>query len=225
MKRDNILLPAYIMFLIIALCVRVFIDYPMWKTIVIAATCSSWLLAMADSDYVDAKNILTAVHKELEFCDSTLQEARRFLKILEHMEDVPPVDLTHFSEDDITSREDQIVLLEKCEENFINRKAIAEKAIITAKQKVKISTIFTGLGFVVFFCILTFETVAQIAIIYQDIFTVSAFIIILATQRKSSKDEKKLEEQQTILNEHRAAWEIIRKQYQKLDMEETTNAD
>ena len=218
-NRDNVFLFSYIFFLIVATFMRIFIDYPMWEIIVVATTCSSWLLAMADSDYADAKNSLAAANEELEFCNPVLKEIESFINNLKQIENSSSIT------EEMEPIEEKIVFWEKYNAVFSSRKGEAEKAIIMAKHKENKSILVTGLGFIVFLCILTFEAAAQFATIYGDKLTVLAFVIMLATQRRSSDAEEAQRKQKDKLRNNRAEWDNLRKKYQKLDMEGTTDAD
>jgi hypothetical protein len=48
MKRKDIFILAYIVFIFLSAIIRQFIDFPMWNKIVVAVTAVSWMIALSD---------------------------------------------------------------------------------------------------------------------------------------------------------------------------------
>lgn len=48
MKRNNIFMFAYIVFVFLCSLIKPFYDFPMWSRIVVAVTVASWVFAISD---------------------------------------------------------------------------------------------------------------------------------------------------------------------------------
>ena len=61
MKRNNLFMLSYIVFIFISFVVRIFCEYPMWSTLVVSISVSSGIFAFADYYSGKASSELSAL--------------------------------------------------------------------------------------------------------------------------------------------------------------------
>lgn len=205
LKKNNLFMLAYILFLTICICVRIFGEFPMWSTIVSAITISSWFFAIADSNSSDATELRQINSIWLQYTDKEKTKAN---KILEHIlakkenfiknDDEKNKQMTQ----EITSLFDDVIRnMNKIKEYDEDVQKELESNEKKANRYGKTATVYTILGFLTFFCIMSFKTISDIATGMQDTATVSAFGIILCTQYRSElRREKNKIDEQKIMN-------------------------
>lgn len=181
MKRNNLFMLSYIIFIFITFAVKLFCDYPMWPPLVTAITVASCIFACSD--------IVDVVAEEYE------NDERSFTPLLEsalekcgHLETVFQSNagkLQDYKEKGSYLAE---VLLEgpsqldavKEQLNKITNGINLKRTVSSCCNKVSKPLLIAG--YLSFFCTVTFETINGVLVPMQDYLTVFAFGLLLATQ-------------------------------------------
>ncbi len=198
MKRNNLIMPAYIGAVFLSLCIRLFWHFPMWEAIVAAVTCSSACFSIADY----ASYFATDIKNKYELISNFSKDV---LHLSMNIRSLCTAKLkTHIDE-----AENRYVKLLKIFQDFSNEmKEKYEKVGADADKREKrihsletVANLFTVLGFLVFFCLVFFPEICSIIAPKLDVISVGSFVIILLTQyltgvrkEKYNKDAKKYEE-------------------------------
>ena len=192
MNRNNIFMISYIIFIVVCAIVKIIWDYPMWGKIVAAITCSSWFFALADletDDYTDLDGYRGIYSNYTEQASAKIKSvlaelncrllSLRNAEVTENNKQTIEKGIKHF--------EDLIAIVKECEEECAEQKEKIQKDYLSIKHKKTMASVYATAGFFSFFCVLTFERVANLAIDIQDQLTVYAFAIILLTQYLSTE--------------------------------------
>ena len=173
---------AYIIFIGFCAIARLFVDYESWGRLVAAITCSSWFFATADSHSSDAEYMQ-------EYVDITTNYAKTNLKSIETIIAGLHGRIAQLREESetenttmISDGEKLIAELDEIKPYFQDK----EKEMVKKQAKINrnntLSVIYTIAGFLSFFLIMTFNSIASVAESTQDFLTVFAFASILMTQ-------------------------------------------
>ena len=181
MKRNNLFMLAYIIFIFVSSWLRVVYDYPMWPKLVAAITIASFFLIISDLVYSLIKNTYENMQTETEYIAVIQEEfgamqkyAQEYLKEkVDKIDEIKKVKI----EETIESMDGKLKSIRERAKNIIN---YCEKYKIVANT-------FTVLGFLSFFFILVFETVSSFIIGILDLITVLSFGFVLLTQYFSEK--------------------------------------
>lgn len=181
MKRNNLFMLAYIIFIFVSSWLRVVYDYPMWPKLVAAITIASFFLIISDLVYSLIKNTYENMQTETEYIAVIQEEfgamqkyAQEYLKEkVDKIDEIKKVKI----EETIESMDGKLKSIRERTKNIIN---YCEKYKIVADT-------FTVLGFLSFFFILVFETVSSFIIGILDLITVLSFGFVLLTQYFSEK--------------------------------------
>ena len=181
MKRNNLFMLAYIIFIFVSSWLRVVYDYPMWPKLVAAITIASFFLIISDLVYSLIKNTYENMQTETEYIAVIQEEfgamqkyAQEYLKEkVDKIDEIKKVKI----EETIESMDGKLKSIRERAKNIIN---YCEKYKIVADT-------FTVLGFLSFFFILVFETVSSFIIGILDLITVLSFGFVLLTQYFSEK--------------------------------------
>ena len=181
MKRNNLFMLAYIIFIFVSSWLRVVYDYPMWPKLVAAITIASFFLIISDLVYSLIKNTYENMQTETEYIAVIQEEfgamqkyAQEYLKEkVDKIDEIKKVKI----EETIESMDGKLKSIRERAKNIIN---YCEKYKIVADT-------FTVLGFLPFFFILVFETVSSFIIGILDLITVLSFGFVLLTQYFSEK--------------------------------------
>lgn len=181
MKRNNLFMLSYIIFIFIAFCVKLFCDYPMWPPLVTAITVASCIFACSDIvDVVaeeygnDEKSFTPLLESALEKCEHL---ATVFHSNVGKLQDYKEKG-SYLAE----------VLLDGPTQLDAAKKQLIEiRNGINVKRTVsslcnKLSKPLLVVGYLSFFCTVTFETINGILVPMQDYLTVFAFGLLLTTQ-------------------------------------------
>lgn len=195
MKRNNLLMGAYIAFVFLCFVIRLFEEYPMWNAIVAAVTFSSAFFAYADFFFGYSKALSDTCDIANEFICATKKrlnaETKSFEEINAQMDRIPK-EIFDFSElrETITpiqkKHDDMETWLTGYSENIKQKQK-------KAKSNKFIAEVLTFLGFLVFLCILVFLPITVAAVEAQDILSVLAFAVILLSNLNGSIQAAKLE--------------------------------
>lgn len=192
MKRNNWFMIAYILFLIIASIVRDCGTYPIWDTLVLAVTVSSAILSYAETfgSTLSANKKLRLQYESL-YNDATLWNKRfqeRYDLIVSLIEEYGPK-TAYYAKivEDVSEAKDRIKGSASQLEPIDQGKIKARETTLTWML-----AIFSVLGFLLFFCVLTFPAVEQMFSEKQSIYTVLSFAVMLSSCYISSFFEEKL---------------------------------
>ena len=188
MKRNNLFMLAYIIFIFVSSWLRVVYDYPMWPKLVAAITIASFFLIISDLVYSLIKNTYENMQTETEYIAVIQEEfsamqkyAQEYLKEkVDKIDEIKKVKI----EETIESMDGKLKSIRERAKNIIN---YCEKYKIVADT-------FTVLGFLSFFFILVFETVSSFIIRILDLITVLSFGFVLLTQYFSEKHRNDIAE-------------------------------
>ncbi len=204
MKRNNLFMLAYIIFIIVCMFVRLICDYPMWHTIVSAITISSWFFAVADASSSDAEYLKQQIRIWLQFTEAEKVKAVETLDWAKAEKQYVTENRDRYDEDLL---KEKLVILNdvigRMEHRIKDDETVDEELEPNNKKAQKyerVAEVCTIFGFLTFFCIMSFQTISKLVVSLQDVTTVAAFAIILATQYIS--------EQRRLKNnafEHRSA--------------------
>lgn len=197
MKRNDIFMLSYILFIFISLIVRCFCDYAMWAPTIAAITAASWIFSIADIFHTTAAAYLS----DAETFTPLLDKAE---KRIEHIEGMHQANEAYMNKAKANGIElanvlsEGPILLSHTKQELTSIKSNVKKKHSISKRCKSVATPFTMLGFLTFFCTITFETINHFLIPLQDYLTVFAFGVILLTQYVNNQ----LREQHEELEKH-----------------------
>lgn len=218
MKKNNLLMLAYITFIFICAIVRFFGDFPQWQVIVAAITATSWIFSLADFNYTAANELHSSSKEMLECAESSIENIQAMLNTI----DVFLVENKSETENELLkAKQEQADYYGRARECAINSldayekmKSLAKKNNRTADTAGKVASALTVVGFVEFFSVLSFERFSKVFINSQDIMTVMAFGLILLTQymaEVSKENRQKLRESADAIN---SGWNALRESFE-----------
>lgn len=188
MKRHNILLVAYIVFTIICLVVRSFVEFETWGYIVSAVAISSALLAYADFFYINAKHYSDSCEMAERFIIDRKKKVETEHKITEDIctkiaeLKAKNIDVTQ-EEANFKTAKNGYLEVEKFLEEFVGSTTKKRKK---QKKYSFIADILTFLAFLSFLCLIAFTNIAEAIGKAQDIISIIAFVIVLSSQYVNS---------------------------------------
>lgn len=221
MKRNNLFMVAYIIFIIICVIVRLFGEFPQWQVIVAAITTTSWIFSLADFNYTAANEIHVISKNNLEFSESNIENIQNMLNAIDTL-----LDESKDGSPEATEKTNHYNCIKqsavKCMEDYKKLKSDTKRYNLIANISAKIASVLTVVGFVAFFAIMSFDEFSKVFINRQDIMTVMAFVIILYTQymsETSKEDRKKTKESaEQLINR----WNALRETF---ELEASNHAD
>ncbi len=179
MKRNNLFMIAYILFIFIAFGVKFFYAYPMWAPIVTAITISSCIFTCADIADVVAKEYGNDVITFSPLIESAAEKCQKLDGYIKKND----ILLTQSTENEIAT-----VLLEGPETWGDTQRQIEKiQKGLEVKKKVsafckKAASPLVVLGFLAFFCTVTFESINMLLVPIQDYLSVFSFGVLMVTQ-------------------------------------------
>lgn len=228
MKKNNMFMLAYTIFIFVAFVIKLCWDFPMWAPIVTAITIASCIFSCADI----ADIVATEYGTDIKDFTPLVEDAKEKCKRIEKFYSRYDTQLARMKEHDDNMAE---VLLEGPEIIADTNKQLTE---ITngLKFKKNLSNICKWLtkplvviGFLSFFCTITFEPINELLVPVQDYLTVFAFGVMMLTQYfgNSIKEdhielEKNYKEANTALD---GINEVLVTASSMLEQEATANAD
>ena len=195
MKRNNLLMGAYIAFVFLCFIIRAFDEYPMWNAIVAAVTFSSAFFAYADFFIGYSKSLSDTCDIANEFICTTKKrlsaETKSFEEINAKMDSIPKekFDFSELREVIIPIQKEHDDMELWMEEYADNIKEKRKKA----QNNKFIAEVLTFLGFLIFLCILVFLPITDAVVEAQDILSVLSFAVILLSNLCGTIQEEKLE--------------------------------
>lgn len=205
MKRNNLLLISYILFIFICLIVRSFIAFESWSAIVSAIALSSACMAYADLFYLQSKAYSEACDIEEKFSVDMRRRndeensivADMQAKLSNAMEINGDRDYSSLKTD-MDEVEQQVLSLDGLLDDF--EEEIAKKRKNQKRYNV-IGDVFTCASFLLFLCIISFAKLEQMAADLQERISVIAFVIILSSQYLGLRHADDYEKEKERLNE------------------------
>lgn len=215
MKRNNLLMLAYIIFIFICAIVRLFGEFPRWQVLVAAITATSWVFSLADFDYTVANELHKISKDALKFSEVGINHVQGLLKAVENFlsenKDKRNDKLSEMEQEQRTLYDNIRQKGEGCIKSYREIEATARKNNHTADIAEKGASILTAVGFIGFFSIISFEGISKIFINSQDIMTVMAFGLILFTQYMDEASKKKRKKFQESINAVNENWNALQK--------------
>ena len=95
MKRNNIFMFSYIVFIFLAASIKMIYDYPMWSRVVVAITAASWMFAISDccaSLYAFQKNIYETFFPLLDKIKYNIEQVKTILVKKSYNEEITKVE-------------------------------------------------------------------------------------------------------------------------------------
>ena len=228
MKKNNMFMLAYTIFIFVAFIVKLSWDFPMWAPIVTAITIASCVFSCADIADVVATEYATDVKDFTPLVEDAKEKCKRIEKFYSKYD----TQLARMKEHDDNMAE---VLLEGPDVIADTKKQLAEinnglkfKKVLSDICK-WLAKPLVVIGFLSFFCTITFEPVNELLVPMQDYLSVFAFGVMMLTQYfgNSVKEdhidlEKNYKEANTALD---GINEVLATASSMLEQEATANAD
>ncbi len=205
MKRNNIFMLAYIVFIFVSANIKLIYDFPMWSKIVVAVTTASWIFAISDC-CASVSNFQKDVYEtEFPLLDTIKFRIGQIKKIF-----------------DTTNHEEyKIKAIQSSEVSCINSIKIVRRMKKLAKILEIVSVIFTFSAFLLFLFILCFDPPYHYFFKRQEGFTVISFGMILIAQFIVDVGRNYTTKVKKDLETRTSAWEALLHSYE-LEKNETT---
>lgn len=214
-KRNNLILFSFLVFAIICLLVRSFVEFETWDYVVIAVAISSAFLTYADFFAIYANAYAESYARDEKLVANITRmnnEEKEIIKSLRCKLD----DLKQLGED--VSQEEHN--FKGTAEYFQTVDEISEEITKEANNKRSKQKSFsframllTFLAFLSFLCIITFTGFADIINKAGDIIAVMSFVVVLSSQYVNTifaeKNEKERLHYEQVLSSHTAAREQL----------------
>lgn len=211
MKRNNMFMCAYILFIIFSALVRLYWNFPMWNALVSAVTISSFFFAFADDCAVAADDMKQSIKirrryidtakKEIDFMIRRAEEKRRKCQLA--VDD----DRRGKIEAELTEIDENIKMALECRDIIKEVEIDLEKDQKKVSKNEKKASALALVGFFAFFCVMSFQTLNAITTQIQDYLSVCAFALILLTQYVSGIRRENNERNEAKLEQIAAEWE------------------
>ena len=210
MKRNSMFMLAYIIFIFISLIVRFFFDYELWAPIISAITIASCMFAVSDIFHTAATTYSDDAKTFIPMLDGALQKIER-------------IEATYKANELGISRCKEMgsglagvlsewpTMVNKTKSELNNIKKTVNRKMTVAKVYNSLVNPLTVIGFLSFFCTITFEPINNLMVSVQDYLTVFAFGIILVTQYFSNCSKEQHEELEAHYNEANSVLEDLDK--------------
>lgn len=176
MKKGNLFLLAYILFICISIFIRIKTDYPIWNSLVLAISISSIFFSyetLFSSSCSELERLANNSDDLISIMEKTNASDFKSIEEIKMIYASYNLDCTNLGE------------IEKClvNENKINNELKQENKKMKSKMKVFkiISNCFTFLGFLSLLVIMAFSEQTIWLTTYQDIISAFSFVFILST--------------------------------------------
>lgn len=205
MKRNNLFMLAYIIFIFAACWIKPFWEYSMWNKFVAAVTVTSFFLTISDLLYSLIRTSDEIMKFELRYISEVEPEFKLMKKSLE---DYLKKGLAK-DKDCITNN------VKILEQSFEAIRAYSNEIFERSKKCKNVANIITVLGFFSFFLIFAVEQITSLIISGLDSITISAFGFVLLTQYLGEEKQNDLFKDIEKCVEHKNAIIALRKSYQQ----------
>lgn len=209
MKKQDIFLFAYIVFILVCVVVHQSGNYPKWESTVAAVSFSSMFLAYADVFMVVSKGVLKVCDtgiSTMNIMNKRLRAEKEALEEISTLISSVPKDKFNISEiecafDEMEKKHEEL------ETEFLNFERDHKKLFYRSKNTGCMSNVMYFLGFFSFLCIMSFYPITDKTNELQTVVSVIAFVIVLSTQLFNSllatiidKRRKQAENKNSVFN-------------------------
>lgn len=217
MKKNNSFMLAYIIFIFVANIVKYFWEYPMWNTIVVSITVVSSFFAVSDFFLAGAKlyeNLKSSIGECIETALDEITQIKKLLdKRLSQSDDFVDSKL-YTKQEQVEHYNDSKRRVEHIESDMVYYQGRMKSYAIYSYRFRKSSEFLNIIGFILLFCIMGFEPVANFFCKDLDGTTVSAFGVILVTQYIENTIYDKIGVLRENFEKNTNALDAIRKTYE-----------
>lgn len=188
MKRHNLLLMSYIIFAVICIIVRVYVEFGSWNYVVSAVAVSSAFLAYADFFYVHSKYYADSCDMAERFIIIRGKKIKKEKSIIEDIS----IKITELKTKGLDLSQDEVNMEEAQKGCSEMEKILSDlkKGIDLKRKKQKrysfCADMLTLLAFLSFLCLVTFTDIAVKIGKAQDFISIIAFVIVLSSQYVNS---------------------------------------
>lgn len=189
--------------------IKTICDFPMWERIVVAITTASWAFAISD-----CCSCISNLQKDLFDTQFPLVDTAKC-----RISQIKELLLKQRSKQ---TDESTIEIVNSCEKKCGNLLRITSKMNKCSKVLEVVSVAFTFSAFLLFLCVLSFNSIYNYFIIRQDGFTVLSFGMILLAQFLTTVGSNYITKAKKEYTEIINGWEALLHSY---ETEEECNAD
>ena len=193
MKKNNMLMLAFIIIMAMCAIVKQYWDYPTWPLVVEAITVASWIFAVADFLVIhsaaqvkiidslkpDVEWTLIEISRMKKAVDTRIHQLQQ--KIAQQEKNTEPT-IHYTDQDDLKYHIDTKEKISESESSATSISQIFKTGERRSRVYRKLGYGLTVLGFVVFFGIVIFGSLVERLGLSIDLMTIWAFVIILFTQ-------------------------------------------
>lgn len=201
MKRNNLFMLAYIIFIFAACWLKPFWEYSLWNKFVAAVTVTSFFLTISDLLYSLTRASDEIMKFELKYINEVEPEFALMKKSLEDY-----LELGLFENKDCIINNIKIL-----EQSFEDMRNYSNEIFERSKKCKNMANIITVLGFLSFFLIIAIEQITFLIINSLDSITVSAFGFVLLTQYLSEEKRNDFFKDMEKCIEHKNAMIVLRR--------------
>lgn len=218
MKKGNLFLLAYILFIYISIFIRIKTDYPIWNSIVLAISISSIFFSY--------ETLLSSLCSELEMLTNNSDD------LISRIENTNASDFKSIEEIKMIYASYNLDCtnlgeIEKCLVNENKKSNEIKQENKKKKSEIKIfkiiSNCFTFLGFLSLLVIMAFSEQTIWLTKYQDIISAFSFVLILSTslidEIVSKKREEIFSQSREIIFQHEKSskyFDLLKEKYKQL---------
>lgn len=228
MKKNNMFILAYTIFIFVTFAIKLRWDFPMWSPIVTAITISSCIFSCADIADVVAVEYAKDVKDFTPLIDAAMIKCKRIeLFYSRHASQLTQMKAADDIMAEVLLEGPEVIADAKRQVQEINNGLKLKK--IASDICKRLANPLVAIGFLSFFCTTTFEPVNETLIPIQDYLSVFAFGIMMLTQYfgNSVKEEhvdleQNYNEVNSLLDEING---VLVKASTLIEQEATANAD
>ena len=217
MKRNSQLMIVYILIVIICMFAELYIDHPVWwEPLISAVTVSSVFFSFADfaNTYSHAQlSMISRAHEYIEENQKKIADERRLIMEIKkklYLSATPTPFYKQYGKS-IESSEKDVV---ESEEYFNAYSISTSKKQGRAELSEKVSSIFSFLGYLSFFCFAFFSQLTEFFYEFKDRLTVMAFLVVMFSQLINSLALDSVQDEKLIkANVMRSHDNLLRKLY------------
>lgn len=217
MKKNNSFMLAYIIFIFVANFVRYFWEYTMWNNIVVSITVVSSFFAVSDLFGAGVKfyqNITTSIGDCIETALDEIFQIKKLIHKRLSQSDGFHNSKIYTKQEQIEHYNDSKIRIENIERDMMIYQNKMKHYKKYSYFFSKVPELLNILGFILLFCIMWFEPVADFMCEDLDGITVSAFGVMLVTQYLENVIYDKIDVLRENFEKNINALDAIRKTYE-----------
>lgn len=216
MKKNYLFLISFTLFIFLSVIVKSYCDYPMWPTIVSAVTVASFFFSFADLTGVKGRAMRNLSEETIDGIDCSLFEISKIKSTLSKLiECTSENEKAHY----LTTKNN----VDALENHYLRAQSIMKRDIKISSGLKITSILFTMVGFLLLFSIMTFDSFANWFIGRQDIMTVMSFGCILLSQLLDTLIDDAREHWRNLVSNLNKALDALKKTYETDLNEELKN--